>query len=169
MLDKESPQLPARGSKDIVQLWQRRSRMPDAFTNLATNYSVEDPKLASGGILADDMGLGKTIQAISLIMADKALDRQVSCVAKLTLILAPVSVMSNWDTQFKRHIKPEHALRNMFWHGTRKEPITPKQIENYDVVINTYESVSVRLVLAKEQYAAQSIRSLFNHMASSYP
>ena len=142
MLDKESPQLPAQGTKDVVQLWQRHSRMPNAFTNLATNYSVTNPKLASGGILADDMGLGKTIQVISLIMADKALDCRAPDVADATLILAPVSVMSNWSTQMKRHIKPEHALRIMFWHGTRKEPITPKQVENYDVVISTYESVS---------------------------
>jgi SWI/SNF-related matrix-associated actin-dependent regulator of chromatin subfamily A3 len=142
MLDKESPQLPAQGTKDIVQLWQRHSRMPNAFTNLATNYSVTNPVLASGGILADDMGLGKTIQVISLIMADKALGRRSPEAADATLILAPVSVMSNWSTQMKRHIKPEHALRIMFWHGTRKEPITPKQIENYDVVISTYESIS---------------------------
>ncbi|KAJ4361537.1 hypothetical protein N0V95_001789 [Ascochyta clinopodiicola] len=142
MLDKESPQLPAQGTKDVVQLWQRHSRIPNAYTNLATNYSVTNPVLASGGILADDMGLGKTIQVISLIMADKALGRRSLSAADATLILAPVSVMSNWSTQMKRHIKPEHVLRIMFWHGTRKEPITPKQIENYDVVISTYESVS---------------------------
>jgi SWI/SNF-related matrix-associated actin-dependent regulator of chromatin subfamily A3 len=46
------------------------------------------------------------------------------------------------STQMKKHVKPEHALRVMFWHGARKETITPKQIENYDVVISTYESVS---------------------------
>lgn len=142
MLEKESPQLPTQGSKDIIQLWQRHSRIPNAFTNLATNYSVTNPTLTSGGILADDMGLGKTIQVISLIMADKALGRRSSNTADATLILAPVSVMSNWSTQMKRHIKPEHALRVMFWHGTRKETITPKQIENYDVVISTYESIS---------------------------
>lgn len=142
MLDKESPQLPPQGTQDVVQLWQRHSRMPNAFTNLATNYSITNPTLASGGILADDMGLGKTIQVISLIMADKALGRRNSGVADATLILAPVSVMSNWSTQMKRHLKPEHALRVMFWHGIRKEPITSKQIENYDVVISTYESVS---------------------------
>ncbi|KAH6612407.1 SNF2 family N-terminal domain-containing protein [Boeremia exigua] len=142
MLDKESPQLPAQGTKDVVQLWQRHPQMPNAFTNLATNYSITNPKLASGGILADDMGLGKTIQVISLIMADRALNRRASGVTDASLILAPVSVMSNWSTQMKRHIKPEHALRVMFWHGARKEPITPKQIENYDVVISTYESIS---------------------------
>ena len=142
MLEKESPQLPAQGTKEVVQLWQCHSRMPNAFTNLATNYSVTNPTLASGGILADDMGLGKTIQVISLIMADKALGRKSTAAADATLILAPVSVMSNWSTQMKKHINPEHALRIMFWHGARKEPITPKQIKNYDVVISTYESIS---------------------------
>ncbi|KAL1654740.1 hypothetical protein SLS61_002489 [Didymella pomorum] len=142
MLDKESPQLPAQGSSDVVQLWKRHCSMPDVFTNVATNYSVKNPQLASGGILADDMGLGKTIQLISLIMADKELGRRASGVADATLILAPVSVMSNWSTQMKKHIKPDHALRVMFWHGTRKESITLKQIENFDVVISTYESVS---------------------------
>ncbi|KAF1845826.1 uncharacterized protein K460DRAFT_286410 [Cucurbitaria berberidis CBS 394.84] len=142
MLDKESPQLPAQGTKDVVQLWRRHSKMPNAFTNLATKFSVTNPALASGGILADDMGLGKTIQTIALIMADRALGRRAGDACGATLILAPVSVMSNWSTQMKKHIKEEHALRVMFWHGTRKETITPKQIENYDVVISTYESVS---------------------------
>jgi SWI/SNF-related matrix-associated actin-dependent regulator of chromatin subfamily A3 len=142
MLDKESPKLPAPGSKDVVQLWQRHPRMPNAYTNLATNFSVTNPVLASGGILADDMGLGKTIQTIALIMADRELGRKASDACGATLILAPVSVMSNWSTQMKKHVKPEHALRIMFYHGTRKQPISPKQIENYDVVISTYDSVS---------------------------
>lgn len=42
----------------------------------------------------------------------------------------------------KKHIKDKYALRVMFWHGARKQPITPKQIDNYDVVISTYDSVS---------------------------
>lgn len=142
LLEKESPQLPAAGTKDIVQLWQRHPTMHNAFTNLATNFSVTNPALASGGILADDMGLGKTIQVISLIMADRELKRRAPDACDATLILAPVSVMSNWSTQIKKHIKEEHALRVMFYHGTRKQPITPNQIKNYDVVISTYESVS---------------------------
>ncbi|KAF1945397.1 hypothetical protein EJ02DRAFT_369849 [Clathrospora elynae] len=142
MLDKESPQLPAQGTKDVVQLWHRHNRLPNAFTNLATSFSVRNPTLASGGILADDMGLGKTIQTISLIMADRALGRRAPDASHATLILAPVSVMSNWSTQMKKHVKPEHALRVMLWHGQRKQPITPGQIASYDVVISTYESVS---------------------------
>lgn len=142
MLDKESPALPANGTKDVVQMWQRHSRIADAFTNLATNFSVKNPELASGGILADDMGLGKTIQTIALIMADRELGRKAKDASNATLILAPVSVMSNWSSQMQKHIKPEHALRVMFWHGTRKQTISPKHVEDYDVVISTYDSVS---------------------------
>ncbi|KAF1971405.1 hypothetical protein BU23DRAFT_555945 [Bimuria novae-zelandiae CBS 107.79] len=142
LLEKESPQLPARGSKDVVQLWQRHPTVVDTYTNLATKFSVKSPALASGGILADDMGLGKTIQIISLIMADRQLGRQAPDACNATLILAPVSVMSNWSTQIKKHIKDQYAMRVMFYHGNRKEPITPKSIANFDVVISTYESVS---------------------------
>ena len=142
LLEKESPQLPANGTQDVVQLWQRHATTRGAFTNIATKFSEQDPVLASGGILADDMGLGKTIQIISLIMADRELGRRAPDSSDTTLILAPVSVMSNWSTQIKRHIKEEYALRVMFYHGTRKESITPKSINNYDVIISTYESVS---------------------------
>jgi SWI/SNF-related matrix-associated actin-dependent regulator of chromatin subfamily A3 len=142
MLEKENPKLPAEGTKDIVQLWQRHPSTRNAFMNMATNFSVTNPALASGGILADDMGLGKTIQTISLIMADRQLGQHAPDSSNATLILAPVSVMSNWSTQIKKHIKEEYALRVMFYHGTRKQPITPKEIKKYDVVISTYDSVS---------------------------
>ncbi|OCK96812.1 uncharacterized protein K441DRAFT_694830 [Cenococcum geophilum 1.58] len=144
MLDKESPQLPSAGSKDVVQLWTRHLSEANTFTNLATNYSIKNqtPELASGGILADDMGLGKTLQVISLILADKALKGKAAGVSGATLILAPVSVMSNWSSQMKKHIHEEHALRVMFYHGTRKQPINPKEIGNYDIVISTYDTVS---------------------------
>lgn len=88
LLEKENPVLPPEGSKDVVQLWKRDPVRKNAFQNIATNYSSPTPpKLAKGGILADDMGLGKTLQVISLILEGSP---------GTTLILAPVTVMSNW-------------------------------------------------------------------------
>lgn len=102
MLDKENPKVPAKGSKDFVQLWRRHERYPNAFTNIATNFSIKDkePVLASGGILADDMGLGKTLEMISLLVSDLE-DFIPSQKGELsaTLIVAPLSVMSNWSDQ----------------------------------------------------------------------
>ncbi|KAJ4983097.1 rhamnogalacturonate lyase [Stagonosporopsis vannaccii] len=170
---------PGPSLEDIIGSSERFN--PRNFENVVEDFCVKEqdlaamPKAAQPGALRTELhpfqlqGLHSGSAALVCLMRSPtwllttqsktpswrlgALDRQVSCVAKLTLILAPVSVMSNWDTQFKRHIKPEHALRNMFWHGTRKEPITPKQIENYDVVISTKSgpfSITWRRVILDE-------------------
>jgi len=103
MLEKENPVLPAPGSKDVVQLWKRSSERQNVFQNIATQFSTSTaPVLAKGGILADDMGLGKTLQVISVILEGGA---------GTTLIVAPVSVMSNWIQQIERHVRKERGLK----------------------------------------------------------
>ena len=105
LLSHENPQLPAVGEVGDVQLWKRRSGKPNVFDNVATRFALNgmEPKLASGGILADDMGLGKTLQMIALIAADlemqKSLPDGTGAKGHPTLIVAPVSVISNWSTQ----------------------------------------------------------------------
>jgi len=140
MLDKECPVMPAVGKKEIVQLWKRSDINPQIITNLATNFSLKGqlPELASGGILADDMGLGKTIQVISLIMSGRKAAQGVS---NATLILAPMSVMSNWSEQINKHIDNNHSLRVLTYHGQGKVLLTPSTITQHDVVITTYETV----------------------------
>ncbi|KAH8808943.1 SNF2 family N-terminal domain-containing protein [Xylogone sp. PMI_703] len=134
LLDKESPVLPEVGSKDVVQLWRRPASRPNAFQNIATQFvTATPPVLASGGILADDMGLGKTLQVISLILQGGA---------GTTLILAPVSVMSNWAQQMERHIKKEHALKVLTYHGSNRKRMTAINFAEYDVVITTYGTLS---------------------------
>src|SRR4051794_14111685 len=101
MTAKEKPQLPAQGGKDVVQLW--KSKDSGSYYNIAANFRTSTkPKLISGGILADDMGLGKTLQIISLILTGGP---------GPTLIIAPLSVMSNWEQQIQRHVKKDRALR----------------------------------------------------------
>jgi len=104
LLEKENPQPPAAGSTDIVQLWKRSPINPKVFTNIATNFSMSaTPKIACGGILADDMGLGKTLEVIALIVADLAASKPTLPTSgnqsNATLIVAPLSVMSNWSGQ----------------------------------------------------------------------
>lgn len=138
MLEKENPILPKPGSNEITQLWKRHPKQQNLFQNIATNYTaMVIPKLAKGGILADDMGLGKTLQVISLIMEGGS---------GTTLIIAPVSVMSNWAQQMERHIKPEKALNVLTYHGQGRKRMTPEDWAKYDVVITTYG------MLASEAY-----------------
>jgi SWI/SNF-related matrix-associated actin-dependent regulator of chromatin subfamily A3 len=145
LLLKESPVFPCSGS-EVVQLWRRSEQDPKMITNMATNFSLINdklPELTSGGILADDMGLGKTMQIISLIVTDRMLNKQpMPGMSGATLILAPLSVMSNWSSQMEKHIKRKHALRILTYHGAKRELLNKDTISNYDVVITTYDTMA---------------------------
>lgn len=140
LLEKENPQLPSAGSDDAVQLW-KCSRSGQIYTNVATSFSLKNqkPTLASGGILSDDMGMGKTLEMISLIVNAES---NVSIKSKTTLIIAPVGVMSNWSGQIAHHIKPDHALRVLVYHGNNKKPMKAEDFGEYDVVITSYGTLA---------------------------
>lgn len=137
--DRENPKLPERGSSDAVQLWKRDSK--NVFENIATRLRMkEEPKLASGGILADDMGLGKTIQIISLIIWDQEKLKPED--PRTTLVIAPLSLLSNWSGQIAHHVNPKKPLRVFTYHGNSKSKCNnPKDFAGYDVVLTTYGTV----------------------------
>lgn len=138
MRDQESPQLPRRGSDDIVQLWRN---INGAYMNIATSFAVDrPPELAKGGVLADDMGLGKTLQVLALIVADQILTSPCP-----TLIIAPLSVMSNWSTQAQKHIRKKHALKILTYHGQDKRGMSAEELLSYDIVITTYQTMALEL------------------------
>ncbi|KAI1182983.1 SNF2 family N-terminal domain-containing protein [Nemania serpens] len=128
---KESPQLPAPGTSDVVQLWKRVAG--GNFQNLASGHVTNTrPRLVSGGILTDEMGLGKTLQTISLIMSD-GFDNGP------TLIVAPTGVLSNWEQQFAEHVKADQVPRVMRYHGSSKfHQFKKADLLQYDVVITSY-------------------------------
>ncbi|KEQ93443.1 hypothetical protein AUEXF2481DRAFT_110195 [Aureobasidium subglaciale EXF-2481] len=145
LLDKENPKVPAKGSKGFVQLWRRHERYPNAFTNIATNFSikVKEPVLASGGILADDMGLGKTLEIISLLVSDlEDFSPSQQGESSATLIVVPLSVMSNWSDQIARHVRKDQPLRVYTYHGVGKKSMGPQDFSQYDVVITTYQTLA---------------------------
>lgn len=137
MIKQENPVLPEVGSGEVVQLWRRVSS--NRFYNIASKHTVnEAPTLASGGILADDMGLGKTLQVISLILKNR--ERRTPRATKATLIVCPLGVMSNWKDQIATHVKEEHSLDVLIYHGTGKKE--SMSLGQYDVVITTYGALS---------------------------
>lgn len=102
----------------------------------------------SGGILADDMGLGKTLEMISLILTGGP---------GSTLIVAPVSVMSNWEQQIKRHVLPDKQPSILVYHGCGR--MTAKELMKYDVVITSYGRLSQDPDLSgKEALTSQTIK-----------
>lgn len=84
------------------------------------------------GVLADDMGLGKTIQAISLLLKTRQEEG-----AKPVLVVAPTSVLVNWERELER-FAPE--LTRVVWHGAdRKE--NAEKLGQVDVVLTSYALV----------------------------
>lgn len=140
LLDQENPQPPPRGSKDAVQLWKRSGRQDNLFMNVATSFSQENtPQFARGGILADDMGLGKTLEMISLILAD---NDKAGRKTGPTLIVAPLSVMSNWSGQISHHVHKKHKLSVYTYHGAGRVSMRASDFAEYDVVITTYQTLA---------------------------
>jgi len=151
MLDHESAQLPNQDDGNSVQFWKKSKGY---YTNIATSFSVKNPpELASGGILADDMGLGKTIQVLSLMAADPRKT------GKPTLIVAPLSVMSNWKKQAETHIKKKYIPNILVYHGSEKNNQnggrTPEDLQNYNVIITTYQTMTLELFANNKDKPAQ--------------
>lgn len=138
LLDQENPHPPPSGCNNAVQLWKRHDIIANAFTNLATNHSIREmPSFASGGILADDMGLGKTLEMISLIVADAERNGRGT-----TLVVAPLSVMSNWSVQIENHVRKNKALSVYIYHGSARVAMNPTDFGQFDVVITTYQTLA---------------------------
>ncbi|SNX86697.1 related to SWR1 - DEAH-box protein, putative RNA helicase [Melanopsichium pennsylvanicum] len=90
------------------------------------------------GILADEMGLGKTIQTISLL-AHLACDKGVW---GPHLVVAPTSVMLNWEVEFKKFLPGFKVLSYYGSQKERKEKRVGWNTENsFNVCITSYQLV----------------------------
>ncbi|KAF7921816.1 hypothetical protein BELL_0024g00250 [Botrytis elliptica] len=102
-----------------------------------------------GGILADDMGLGKTISTLSLILSRPSTDR--TC--KTTLIVAPVALLRQWNSEIVSKTLPSHKPSVYMAHGNSKRS-TWDDLRQYDVVLTTYGTLAAeynRLIKFEEE------------------
>ncbi|MFJ2990888.1 SNF2-related protein [Collimonas sp. NPDC087041] len=82
------------------------------------------------GILADDMGLGKTVQTLAHIL----LEKQGGRLTAPALVIAPTSLMDNWQQEAAR-FAPD--LRVLVLQGKQRLEQF-EQIGEYDLVLTTY-------------------------------
>lgn len=157
MTDKEQPRKFGPREEDNNSLWREVTR-PDGrkqYKEIISGIVMDHkPKEALGGLLADMMGLGKTLSILSLITSslDQAEDwtemapspelvREFPGIrnTKATLLVAPLSAVSNWTAQVKDHLK-KRALTVCVFHGPSR--ITDlDELAGHDLIITTYSTI----------------------------
>ncbi|KAK4229547.1 ATP-dependent helicase ULS1 [Podospora fimiseda] len=107
-----------------------------AHQQLALKWMTSMEENLKGGILADDMGLGKTISTLALMVSRPSSNPNV----KTNLIIGPVSLIKQWESEVKNKLKPSHKMTVFLLHQKRKMSFA--DIKNYDVVLTTYGSIA---------------------------
>eukprot|EP01105_Mastigella_eilhardi_P016431 TRINITY_DN3757_c0_g1_i2.p1 TRINITY_DN3757_c0_g1~~TRINITY_DN3757_c0_g1_i2.p1 ORF type:complete len:965 (+),score=241.35 TRINITY_DN3757_c0_g1_i2:292-2895(+) len=116
-------------------------------------------KIVRGGLLCDDMGMGKTIEILALILTNKLPasapqpiipwdpDKKddtgnvlpfVPC--KSTLIVCPLSLLSQWADEIRTHTVPG-TLSVYVYHGQNRVK-DPLFMAKHDVIITTYHTLA---------------------------
>ncbi len=124
----------AERATSSVFFWEHRG---GSYKNRATQSAVKmPPQLPSGGILADDMGLGKTLTTLSLIAADtlKPPHQRLP-----TLIVCPLSVLTNWEEQTSTHLSSDLTLYT--YHGSSRN-LQSAQLSSLQIVLTTYSTLA---------------------------
>ncbi|MBK5966856.1 helicase SNF2 [Thiocystis minor] len=117
----------------LAEVRELEPAIPSTLQAELRDYQVEGyrwlARLAhwgAGACLADDMGLGKTVQALAMILA-RAPEGP-------TLVLAPMSVCSNWVSEARRFAPTLQPKR--FGEGDRERML--ESAGPFDLIISTY-------------------------------
>ncbi|VDB95911.1 unnamed protein product [Peniophora sp. CBMAI 1063] len=139
--EHEYPQLPKKEGEKPVQFWLYKKAGNRVFYyNMATKTpQTAAPILGRGALVGDSMGLGKTLTMLSLIVATKK-DVPTDGHSAATLIVVPLSIISNWEKQIQDHCTPG-TIKSIVYYGDNRG-LSAKDLEGYDVVITTYQTVA---------------------------
>lgn len=112
------------------------------YQQLGFEWLVNLYNSGSNGILADEMGLGKTIQTISLL-GHLACDKGIW---GPHLVVAPTSVMLNWEVEFKKFLP---GFKILSYYGSQRERKEKRKGWNSDNSFNVCIT-SYQLILADQ-------------------
>ncbi len=119
------------------------------YQQLGLNWLMFLNSLKFGACLADDMGLGKTIQVLAML---NNLRRYTD--APPSLIVAPASLLANWQEELKKFAPKINALIAHPGSGCegRKFLSTKKLPDGCDIVITTYSMVHRNKAISSRQW-----------------
>ncbi|KAG6054530.1 hypothetical protein E4U17_003720 [Claviceps sp. LM77 group G4] len=105
---------------------------------------VKRGRVPKGGLLADDMGLGKTLQSVSLVLTNRKPEKgspgwkkAFENVVKTTLVVAPLSLIRQWEHEIADKVARAQGLKVLVHHGPQRTKDF-KELAKYDVVVTTY-------------------------------
>ncbi|TFK44820.1 SNF2 family N-terminal domain-containing protein [Crucibulum laeve] len=137
-VEREYPVLPKKETDKPVQFWQmRKNGSKPYYYNIATKTPQQEPPVLGRGALCAD-AMGKTLTMLALILATK---KDVPPdFSKSTLIVAPLSVLSNWEKQIADHCA-QRALSTYVYYGNKRS-LSAAELQKFDIVITTYQTVT---------------------------
>ena len=161
---KLAPQLP-NALKSDVRLLDHQLNGVAWLQHLWKN----SPDFCRGVLLADDMGLGKTLQLLTFVAG--CLEERPNI--QPVLIVAPVSLLENWNAEIKKFFKPDFfkvqtlygdqlALKKLKRHEIAEELIEerltrflrPNWRGKSNIVLTTYETLrDLEFSLASEKWS----------------
>ncbi|KAJ7886673.1 SNF2 family DNA-dependent ATPase [Mycena leptocephala] len=110
-----------------------------------------------GGILADDMGLGKTVQMIATMAMNLPADDEES---RTTLIVVPAALLQQWKDEIES--KTNEMFSVHLHHGKDKLKKT-SEVKGYDVIITTYQTLSMDFFVPKDVDPSEEAQYLAKH------
>ncbi|KAI5456911.1 SNF2 family N-terminal domain-containing protein [Mariannaea sp. PMI_226] len=134
-------------SSQCPSLWESfySDRGEINYRHRITGEKTNDPPLPGGGILADEMGLGKTLSILSLIcwsldmFCEQTTHAPSPTSSLATLIVAPKSIITEWNNQINKHIIPGQ-IRIATYHGPSRHNLA-SQFQSYDVILTNYQTL----------------------------
>ncbi|GHU72016.1 helicase [Clostridia bacterium] len=129
----------------------------EGFAWLLARYGM-----GMGGVLADDMGLGKTIQMITALLSVKSKEGP-----RLSMVVAPTSLLYNWLAEVKRFAPGLEAIvieggptqRKKQWEGLITSDTVDLVITSYPLLrrdMDDIEQLNYRMIILDE---AQQIKN----------
>lgn len=169
MWDREQDHSGAEEDNRKDSLWKPhfRDNGRKSYIHIITGEEVtQKPKPCRGGILADEMGLGKTLSVLSLVSDMSSISDAIAFAEKqpprlpqgsrliqplinsrATLLVCPLSTMTNWKDQIKDHFPTgRSALKWTRYHGTERFNVQFKDLADHDIVVTTYHIIAKDLL-----------------------
>jgi hypothetical protein len=160
MTEREKiPTSNAETKDDGFVLWRSKTKDNGSkiwYNVISGHEASHRPPPVRGGILADMMGLGKTLAIIAMVVASmddaakfatfgppRTPQRPLVRNSKATLLICPLSTVSNWEDQIKSHTKPGSFTYYIYHGASRCQDID--ELAKYDMIITSYHTMAAEV------------------------